>query len=66
MLFVSHAQSDCNVTFCCDLLSSLKEGPLSKVKRLLEDPEDLCCPISRCLMENPVVASDGYTYDTLS
>ncbi|CAK9025224.1 unnamed protein product [Durusdinium trenchii] len=33
------------------------------VKRLMEDPPDLCCPISHGLMEDPVVAADGFYYD---
>ncbi|CAK9060517.1 unnamed protein product [Durusdinium trenchii] len=35
----------------------------SLVKRLMEDPPDLCCPISHGLMEDPVVAADGFYYD---
>jgi len=35
----------------------------SLVKRLMTDPEGLCCPISKQLMEDPVVAGDGFTYD---
>ena len=33
------------------------------MKRLMTDPEGLCCPISKQLMEDPVVAGDGFTYD---
>ncbi|CAK9013794.1 unnamed protein product [Durusdinium trenchii] len=33
------------------------------VKRLKEEPTDLCCPISHALMEDPVVAADGFTYE---
>ncbi|CAK8995711.1 unnamed protein product [Durusdinium trenchii] len=33
------------------------------VKRLVEDPPELCCPISQELMEDPVVAADGITYE---
>ena len=29
----------------------------------MEDPPDLCCPISQELMEDPVVAADGITYE---
>ncbi|CAJ1358681.1 unnamed protein product [Effrenium voratum] len=36
---------------------------LGLVKRLLTDPPELCCPISHALMEDPVVASDGFTYE---
>jgi len=35
----------------------------SLVKRLMTDPEGLCCPISKQLMEDPVVAGDGFTYE---
>ena len=33
------------------------------MKRLLKDPEELCCPLSYELMEDPVVAADGFTYE---
>ena len=29
----------------------------------MEDPKELCCPISHELMEDPVVAADGQTYE---
>ena len=32
---------------------------MSEVKDLLRYPEELCCPISRELMEDPVIAEDG-------
>ena len=39
-------------------------GPeLTQVKRLLKDPTELCCPLSYELMEHPVVAADGITYE---
>ena len=37
--------------------------PKTEVKRLMTDPEGLCCPISQQLMEDPVVAGDGFTYE---
>ena len=36
---------------------------LTRVKRLLKDPVELCCPLSHELMEDPVVAADGFTYE---
>ena len=36
---------------------------MSEVKDLLRYPEELCCPISRELMEDPVIAEDGRTYE---
>eukprot|EP00434_Breviolum_minutum_P034238 symbB.v1.2.030294.t1/scaffold3398.1/size57691/8 len=33
------------------------------VKRLMTDPPELCCPVSKELMEDPVVAGDGFTYE---
>ncbi|CAE8686631.1 unnamed protein product, partial [Polarella glacialis] len=33
------------------------------VRRLLADPRELCCPILQCLIEDPVVAEDGFTYE---
>ena len=38
----------------------------SLVRRLEEDPEDFCCPISLCLMEDPVLAEDGRSYERKS
>ena len=35
----------------------------SQVKRLMTDPKELCCPISHALIEHPVVAGDGFTYE---
>ena len=29
----------------------------------MTDPPELCCPISHALMEDPVVAGDGFTYE---
>ncbi|CAK9060659.1 unnamed protein product [Durusdinium trenchii] len=40
-----------------------EHGWTSLVKRLVEDPPELCCPISHWLMEDPVVAADGITYE---
>ena len=34
-----------------------------QVKRLMTDPPELCCHISHALMEDPVVAQDGQTYE---
>jgi len=34
-----------------------------QVKQLLKDPQELCCPISMHLMEDPVIAADGHTYE---
>jgi len=34
-----------------------------QVRRLMNDPPELCCPISHQLMEDPVVAGDGFTYE---
>ena len=31
--------------------------------RLMKDPAEFCCPLSCQLMEDPVVAADGYTYE---
>lgn len=31
-----------------------------EVKRLMTDPPELCCPVSKELMEDPVVAGDGF------
>mmetsp|Transcript_135545 Transcript_135545/g.433611 ORF Transcript_135545/g.433611 Transcript_135545/m.433611 type:complete len:673 (-) Transcript_135545:229-2247(-) len=31
--------------------------------RLLEDPQKLSCPVTHALMEDPVVAEDGFTYE---
>ncbi|CAJ1401224.1 unnamed protein product [Effrenium voratum] len=39
------------------------QGLALLVKRLLTDPPELCCPISHALMEDPVVANDGFTYE---
>ena len=36
---------------------------MSEAKELLRYPEELCCPISRELMEDPVIAEDGRTYE---
>ena len=36
---------------------------MSEIKELLRYPEELCCPISRELMEDPVIAEDGRTYE---
>ena len=36
---------------------------LPQVQRLLKDPNELCCPLSHDLMEHPVVAADGITYE---
>ena len=33
------------------------------MQRLLKDPTELCCPLSYELMEHPVVAADGITYE---
>ena len=33
---------------------------LREVKRLMTDPPELCCPVSKELMEDPVVAGDGF------
>ncbi|CAE7226104.1 PUB51 [Symbiodinium natans] len=35
----------------------------SLARRLEEDPEEFCCPISLCLFEDPVRAEDGKTYE---
>ena len=35
----------------------------TQVKRLMKDPPELCCPLSHQLMDDPVVAADGMTYD---
>lgn len=35
----------------------------AQVKQLLKDPQELCCPISMHLMEDPVIAADGHTYE---
>ena len=43
--------------------ASYQEGLGPTVKRLTKDPAELCCSISGCLFENPVVAEDGSTYD---
>ncbi|CAE7342071.1 WDSUB1 [Symbiodinium necroappetens] len=40
-----------------------EEGMESLVSRLLSDPDDLLCPILHTLMEQPVVAEDGFTYE---
>jgi hypothetical protein len=48
----------------CDLLQG--EEATSRrdlVTRLLTDPRELCCPIHLSLMDDPVVAEDGYTYE---
>ena len=29
----------------------------------MKDPPELCCPLSHQLMDDPVVAADGITYD---
>ncbi|CAE8592875.1 unnamed protein product, partial [Polarella glacialis] len=39
------------------------EAVSSLVTRLLTDPLDLCCPILQSLLEDPVVAEDGNTYE---
>ncbi|CAK9025228.1 U-box domain-containing protein 51 (Plant U-box protein 51) [Includes: E3 ubiquitin ligase (RING-type E3 ubiquitin transferase) [Durusdinium trenchii] len=46
-----------------DAQAGSEHGWTSLVKRLMEDPPDLCCPISQELMEDPVVAADGITYE---
>eukprot|EP00435_Cladocopium_sp_Y103_P063905 s761_g25.t1 len=43
--------------------SAREEACAPLVKRLTTDPAELCCPISRQLMWDPVVAQDGYTYE---
>eukprot|EP00434_Breviolum_minutum_P002850 symbB.v1.2.002506.t1/scaffold132.1/size310437/17 len=40
-----------------------EQGLTSLVKRLMTDPKGLCCAISHQLMEDPVVAGDGFTYE---
>ena len=40
-----------------------KQALRSLVKRLMEDPTEFCCPVSHELMEDPVVAGDGFTYE---
>ena len=39
------------------------QGLGALVKRLMTDPKELCCPISHALIEHPVVAGDGFTYE---
>eukprot|EP00438_Fugacium_kawagutii_P021387 Skav232434 [mRNA] locus=scaffold189:204525:208032:- [translate_table: standard] len=41
----------------------VQDGVLQK---LLRDPVELCCPISLQLMEDPVIAADGHTYERAS
>ena len=42
-----------------------KENPID-VNKILDIPEDLKCPITEKLMEDPVMASDGWTYERKS
>jgi len=32
----------------------------------VSEPEDLCCPITRCLMRDPVVNAAGHSYERAS
>ena len=45
-----------------DSLDRAEEQLLAKVTIAL-DEKALSCPITRCLMEEPVIAADGYTYE---
>eukprot|EP00435_Cladocopium_sp_Y103_P058783 s1114_g20.t1 len=47
----------------CSTLANHEQRFMSEVKELLTDPVELCCPISLQLMEDPVIAEDGYTYE---
>lgn len=50
----------------CSTSANNEQNFMSEVKELLTDPVDLCCPISLQLMEEPVIAEDGYTYERSS
>ena len=41
----------------------VKDSYFPEVQELLRDPVELCCPISLELMEDPVIAPDGHTYE---
>uniref|UniRef100_A0A7S4QHT9 U-box domain-containing protein n=1 Tax=Alexandrium monilatum TaxID=311494 RepID=A0A7S4QHT9_9DINO len=43
--------------------TSRREGAMQLAARLQHDPPELVCPILHSLMEDPVVAEDGYTYE---
>ncbi|MFC1566620.1 U-box domain-containing protein [bacterium] len=47
-----------------ELKSYLAEQRQLVVNMLLEDPAELCCPISMQLLSNAVIASDGHTYES--
>ena len=34
-----------------------------EVEKVKEDPEELLCPILQCLMTDPVITEDGFTYE---
>ena len=52
------------VVYICWLESDVERArPKTEVKRLMTDPKGLCCAISHQLMEDPVVAGDGFTYE---
>merc|ERR1711981_868037 len=37
-----------------------------RLDELTEEDPDLCCPVSLMVLSNPVIASDGFTYDRSS
>ena len=39
------------------------DGAAAPVAAQPEPPEELICPITACLMEDPVMTMDGYTYE---
>jgi len=38
----------------------------SRLDTLLKEEAELCCPVSLCLFTDPVIASDGHTYESIS
>ena len=72
LMMIQEQLSDCLIcsfsfwlTTCIWLSEKFAMNPswVPEVKRLMNDPPELCCPISHALMEDPVVAGDGFTYE---
>ena len=40
-----------------------RKNPIKKIRKI---PTEYKCPISLCIMQNPVMASDGNTYELSS
>eukprot|EP00438_Fugacium_kawagutii_P000227 Skav212272 [mRNA] locus=scaffold732:173676:174977:- [translate_table: standard] len=52
-----------DIAHICDVDPAEVVMIVAQVKRLMKDPDELCCSISQSLFQNPVVAADGNTYE---